>query len=606
MQARELSSRLADRAETVAKYLLPHGKRAGHEWKVGSIHGEPGDSLSVCLSGDKRGIFCDFATGEKGDLLDLWKLIRKINLAEAIKEVKQYLGITEVSFTPKSVSNFVKPVLKSAQLAHECDSGHPVKDYLVSERKLTTETLKAFQVGVDGREIIFPFMRDGEIYQAKYLSIDRPNGKKHMRVESNCQPLLFGWQAIPSGIRKIALTEGELDAMSLYQLGIPALSLPFGGGKNGKLNWLEYEFDHLSQFDLIYLCLDQDEVGQLTAMELVERLGRHRCYLVSLPCKDANECLQQGITSDDMKSLFDQAKSFDPVELKSASLFAEAVIESFYPSPDACLGYLPPWEKANRYITFRPNELSIWTGINGHGKSQFLGHLILSFMQQGAKVCIASLEIKPERLLMRLTRQAAALERPTTEYIQAIHNWYEGKLWIFDLVGTAKAERLLEVFLYARQRYGINVFVIDSFMKCGIAEEDYQEQKKFVEQLCDFKNQHACHIHLIIHPRKSMDESKPPSKLDVKGSGSVTDLADNCFTIWRNKHKEEQLRKHEIDHTSPPADLINYPDCVWICDKQRNGDWEGKVGLWFDAKSYQYLNHSSQKLARFVDYSTIN
>ena len=48
-------------------------------------------------------------------------------------------------------------------------------------------------------------------------------------------------------------------------------------------------------------------------------------------------------------------------------------------------------------------------------------------MQQGARVCIASLEIKPKKLLGRLTRQAAGLAEPTENYIRAIHEWYEDK-----------------------------------------------------------------------------------------------------------------------------------------------------------------------------------
>lgn len=174
---------------------------------------------------------------------------------------------------------------------------------------------------------------------------------------------------------------------------------------------------------------------------------------------------------------------------------------------------------------------------NGHGKSQFLGQLLLNFMQQKARVCIASLELRPRQLLKNLTRQAAGLRSPTNDYIRAIPEWYHQRLWIFDLVGTAKTKRLLEVFLYARQRYGIDVFVIDSLMKCGLGEDDFNAQKQFVEQLCDFKNQHDCQIHLVVHPRKGADESKLPGKLDIKGSGSISDLADNCFTIWRNKKK---------------------------------------------------------------------
>lgn len=72
MNAKELSAELSRRAADVAAYLLPNGKKHGPEWRVGSADGEAGKSLSVRIGGDRRGVWSDFATGEGGDLLDLF------------------------------------------------------------------------------------------------------------------------------------------------------------------------------------------------------------------------------------------------------------------------------------------------------------------------------------------------------------------------------------------------------------------------------------------------------------------------------------------------------------------------------------------------------
>jgi twinkle protein len=72
VKAAELAALLARDAEGVARMLLPNGKREGHEWRAGSTDGEAGKSLGVHLTGAKAGVWCDFATGENGDLLDLW------------------------------------------------------------------------------------------------------------------------------------------------------------------------------------------------------------------------------------------------------------------------------------------------------------------------------------------------------------------------------------------------------------------------------------------------------------------------------------------------------------------------------------------------------
>ncbi len=604
MMAKEVSQQLAQRAEDVARYLFPSGKREGNEWCVGSISGEPGKSLKVHLTGEKSGVWCDFAndSNDSGDLLDLWARSRNLKIIEAIREATHYLGISIPHFEAHKIPKFVKPSLKATV---ELSQMSLVMNYLTVKRKLNTKTVYDYKISERNKQIIFPYWRDDELIFVKYLGLERINGKKQISVEPNCEPCLFGWHLVPANARTVTICEGEIDAMSLYQYGLSALSVPFGGGDGNKQKWLEYEFDRLAIFDEIYLCFDNDASGQSATLELVERLGRHRCHIVKLPYKDANECLQRSVTKEVIQECFNDAKTLDPEELKSAKEFTEQVIEEFFPPADVYIGYEAPWSKTHGKISFRPDELSVWTGINGHGKSQFLGQIILHAIKQGARVCIASLEIKPKRLLMRLTRQASALAEPSKEYIRAIHEWYEDKLWLFDLVGTAKSRRLLEVFLYARQRYGIDVFVIDSLMKLDIAEDDYKAQKAFMELLCDFKNEHNCHVHIVIHPRKSANELQPPGKLDNKGTGAISDLADNCFTIWRNKEKEafKQKQSSGIELTVTELKRLNESDCLWCCDKQRNGDWEGRFGFWFHGESLQYLSKPEQKPMRVVDYS---
>lgn len=605
-QAKEVSQLLANCAEDVARELCSTGKRITNEWCVGDVTNNPGKSLHICLSGPRVGRWTDFATGEGGDLLDLWVKRHKITLPEAIKEATRYLCLPQeeiVSPTPSKEVLGVKTKVVSTKV------NSVVMNYLCKERKLMQSVLEDFSIGEKDRQIIFPYMVQQHkekpnftLCFIKYLNVERQNGKKQIFVEKNAQPCLFGWQAIPSHARTITICEGEIDAMTLYQYGINALSVPFGGGKGEKHKWLEYEYERLAIYDEIFLCFDNDEEGSIATAFLMERLGQHRCRIVKLPYKDANECLLQNVSEETMKECFVAAKSLDPKELKLANNFLDKVIDIFYPDPHAFLGYEMPWEKAKGKILLRHNELSVWTGINGHGKSQLLGHIILQSIKQGAKVCIASLELSPERLLLRLARQASAVLLPTKKHLTKINEWYGNNLYIFDLVGSAKSERLLKVFTYAKQRYGVDFFVIDSFLKLDIADEDYREQKSFMEKLCDFKNQYKCHINIVVHPRKSADELAIPGKLDTKGTGSITDLADNCFAVWRNKAKENA--KYELSEgreiTKDQYKKFKEPDCLLGCDKQRNGEWESKLWLWFDKESLQYIDYDGKTPYPFV------
>jgi hypothetical protein len=68
---------LACAIQSFCLYLFPNGKYRNRMYCVGSLEGEPGNSLKICLSGEKVGMWKDFATGEGGNnLLDLLYRVR--------------------------------------------------------------------------------------------------------------------------------------------------------------------------------------------------------------------------------------------------------------------------------------------------------------------------------------------------------------------------------------------------------------------------------------------------------------------------------------------------------------------------------------------------
>ena len=88
-----VKSRLEFNIDSVARHLIPNGKRQGSEWVAGDIEGSRGDSLKVHLAGDKAGIWCDFATGEKGDILELWKKVKGLDFHGALNDAAAFAGI---------------------------------------------------------------------------------------------------------------------------------------------------------------------------------------------------------------------------------------------------------------------------------------------------------------------------------------------------------------------------------------------------------------------------------------------------------------------------------------------------------------------------------
>jgi twinkle protein len=311
--------------------------------------------------------------------------------------------------------------------------------------------------------------------------------------------------------------------------------------------------------------------------------------------------MQQGYDLACIRDIVDAARSLDPKELRSAASYRDAVLARFFPSGDGPRRLDTPFDKlTDRGVGFLPGELVIVNGINGHGKTSFLSQIVLHLLRQGALCCIASMEIKPDALLHRMTIQAAATAEPAPAFVEFVQDYWDGRLWMFDVVGTAKSDYLLDVFRYARACYGITWFVIDSLAKCGIDEEDYKAQKRFVDALCDFKNETDATVFLVTHSRKLESETRTVDKMDIKGTGAIADLADTVTTLWRNKAKE--ARRGDDDDSEHVVDDPEKPDAIWYWQKNRNGDFEKGVGLWFHAPTRQFLQRADAPPRAYVSF----
>ncbi len=553
MNAAEISQRLASEASSIAAYLLPGGKKAGPEWKAGSVSGEEGGSLSVRLTGVKAGVWKDFASGESGDLLDLWAAVRGGSISEALAEAKQYLGVKDAmpERPAKAYSVPAKPKTAMPSATLEWLAG----------RGLTNATIEAFKVREVQRNgelwALFPYLRDGVYVNGKYRN---PADKKGMQQEKDAEPCLFGWHLIDPKARTVAITEGEVDAMTLHQMGIPALSVNAGAGNH---QWIENDWTRLERFSEILVCFDNDEPGDKGAAEVMKRLGLERCKRMRVGAKDANQWLQDGATADQFREAAKTAKSQDPDELRSAADFMARVKSMFYPAHDAPLHPVLQLDQRFDWFEFRPGELTVWTGFNGHGKSLLLSQVQLGLMSQGERFIVFSGEMTPEYLLKRMTKQATGIDRPTPGYIDAVGEWLRDRCFIFNQSGSATVKRLLEVFAYAQKRYGVTHCVIDSLMMTDVPEDGpgaMTAQKEAIRSLCDFGKRSGVHVHLVAHPRKGKDENSGPGKMDVAGSGKITDGADNVFTVWRAQKDEAEAYDEEK------------PDAKLELKKQRNGD----------------------------------
>src|SRR5690606_5177660 len=131
------------------------------------------------------------------DLLDLWKAVKGCSLVEALDEARSWLGVSRPVPERDIRPDYTRP--PKPKCTQPTSS---VLDYLREERNLPDAVIEQYKIAANGDEIIFPFLLpDGTLALAKARKA--ANGAKPVPTAANCEPILFGWQAIPPDARSV-------------------------------------------------------------------------------------------------------------------------------------------------------------------------------------------------------------------------------------------------------------------------------------------------------------------------------------------------------------------------------------------------------------------
>lgn len=576
----QISERLAAQAANVCQHLLPGGKPAnGKEWVCGDVSGSPGDSLKVCIHGAYAGQWRDWSTDtDHGDLIDLWRCVKGGTQADAIKQAKQWLGIVDPVRVEERRTYAKPPAINSAPLA---DDGGAMK-YLTGERKLTAAVVRSLKIegSKEKRAIVFPsYDPNGELVNRSYRTL---GADKKVWQDKECAPSMFGWQALPESAyksRTVLLSEGQIDCATWLQWGIPALSIPNGSG----CAWVDFEWENLAPFDTIYLAFDQDDAGRKITENVAARLGKHRCMIVSMPKKDANDCLKSGFSADDAAEWIKHAKTPRVKRIVTAGEMEARLLAEIQPKEEAfTLGFFAGnWPHTGFY--FRPGEVTLWGGFAHAGKSTMLNFMQSVLLASENRIFIASLEMKVESMLRKLARiflGERLTDESATQFIRGVGN----NLVFADIVGSIKQDELMEMMWFSFRRYGCTHFLIDSLMRIQDLEEDYPAQGAFCNRLQDFAKETGSHVHLVAHLGKPSQAVERPSMYAIKGSSLLVNNADNVLLVCRNPDKEK-LRK--ANRLSDEQDKVMH-DTEVIVEKQRETGWLHTFKLKFNPFRYSF------------------
>ena len=460
--------------------------------------------------------------------------------------------------------------------AEEVDFGG--LDYL-SSRGISEETAKSLGIcsgqrffKKSGRELEavgFPYFHQGRITAIKWRSLST----KEFTQDGSAQTLFLADRIQPG--QDIVITEGEIDALSFWQAGIPAVSIPSGalsegvGDDTARLKWLSHHDEMLKKAPNVYLAVDMDGPGQTTANELARRIGKLKCWRVSFPgdCKDANDTL----VSRGAESLVEcKAKAARwPVEgLASPSDFMDKV-QTLY-REGLPRGASTGWASVDEVFTLNPGSLVIVTGTPGSGKSQMIDNMLVNAMSQhNWRVAYASFENPPELHLAKLISLKTGKpfgDGPTPrisedEMLEALA-WVNERLTFLTNDGVMPTvESLIERFEAAVLRSGIKAAVVDpfNFIRLSQKKEGGVDTESINEMLAQFKTfamRAEITFFLIAHPAKPMQAGPDwvPTGYSISGSAHFYNRADFGLTVQR---KLDQTIFH-----------------VWKC----RFPWQGQLG----------------------------
>lgn len=259
-----------------------------------------------------------------------------------------------------------------------------------------------------------------------------------------------------------------------------------------------------------------------------------------------------------------------------------------------------PWSKTwDGGIRFRPSEVTVWAGQNGHRKSMCLGMAALWWAKEGRRIAIASLEMKPTETLWRMCLQAAGSSSggvPSEEFIREFSAFADRHILVYDQLDTVKTEKILGFVHYAARELACDHVIIDSLAKAGISVEDRQGETEFINRLAWAAKHLDCHIHLVAHIRKPQSgmEHKPATKYEVKGSSTLVDLVDNVIVVHMDKKRDQlknlpQLTEDQQDYMDKHFDML-----LGI-QKQRHGAFEGTFAF-YNHPSLQMTAHEGKSL----------
>jgi twinkle protein len=423
----------------------------------------------------------------------------------------------------------------------------------LSSRRLTEETCRKFGYFVStdrsGRAVHVATYRnqEGEVVAQKI----RDAAKNFSVIGDGKNMPLFGAHLFPGKGRRVVVTEGEIDAMSVCQafgLKWPAVSIP-NGAQSAKIA-IANNLEWLSGYETVVLCFDMDEPGRKAAAECAALLPPGVAAIAELPLKDANEMLVARRTKELVDCLW-QARAYRPDGIVSLDDIEDRVLVT----PET--GRPWPFPKLTA-ATFgrRLGELYGFGAGTGVGKTdlftQIIAHDVLTlgvpcgviYLEQGVGETGRRIAGKSVGKLFHVPDGSWTAEELAEAWATLKAS---GKLHLYDSWGAMSWDVIKTKIRYLVQALGCEHIFLDHMTALAAAEDDERKAlERIMAEAASLCQELNCVIHYVSH--LATPEGKPHEEggrvmiRHFKGSRALGFWSHGMFGLERNQQGKPEER----------------------------------------------------------------
>lgn len=420
------------------------------------------------------------------------------------------------------------------------------------KRKLTVDTCKmwGYQVGeMNGQPVQIANYKDtkGHIVAQK---IRFPN-KEFIFKGSTKTAGLYGMHLWRDGGKKIVITEGEVDALSMSQAlqnRWPVVSVVNGaaGAKKNISNNIEW----LEKFDSVVLMFDQDDPGRKAAEECALLFTPGKAKIAKLPLKDVSDMLQAGRVKELVDCMW-EAKVHRPDGILSGDELWD-IVSAVDDVESASYPYSGINEKTQG---LRKGEIVTVTAGSGIGKSQLTREFAYHLLKQGEAIGYIALEESVKRTALGL--MAIEMNKPIhlgsddinqEELKDAFTNTVgNGRVYLYDHWGSTDSENLLAKIRYLVRGCNCSYIILDhlSIVVSGMGDGD---ERRLIDntmtKLRTLTEELQCGLILVSHLKrpsgdKGHEEGAATSLAQLRGSAAIAQLSDMVIGLERNQQDKD-------------------------------------------------------------------